>query len=635
MRLVLTGISLLLLCADWARGEPPPANEPKPADEEDARSAGDAETASEPTAPSGRGQRYRSVIVGERPADPSVPVYRLDGERSELSTRVGLLERAAQELPGLYVNARGSGGYGIGPGAAGAIHLRGLGGGPNTEILVIEDGAPDLMGLFGHPIPDALPTRYLASLALVPGGDSVLYGSGAMAGVLLLQTRWRGTPGDGNDVLVAAEGGSYATVNGQAGLLGRRGRFDYLITASALHGNGHRDQAATDEQTFYLKARVRWSCLQLVLRQHTTLLEGEDPGPATRPYLDHFYRAYRFSQSLSLRHTSAWLSGFATLYGNVGLHRLYDGFSSRDEIGGLWIEERAQLARWLAVSLGVDARVAGGTAENTITPTRYGSHHTWSVGPYAQAVATPLGWLAATFGARMAWAQGRGWLPLLKGGLELRPWSGGRIFGRAVQNFREPTIVELYLPMPVANPGLKPERSLTVDFGVDEDWPGVGRATLTAFRTEAHDYIRTLGAFPTWTRANVAHAVFWGVEGALRLTLLRPFFVDVVGSYVWLGQYTAQNPAIKLDATLAYDRRPWRVAVSTEWVGGLYQNDYRQGHLDDVWFLDARVDYWPWPNVHVYLIGRNLTNHRYAFIADYPMPGINILLGLELRFDRS
>jgi hypothetical protein len=35
----------------------------------------------------------------------------------------------------------------------GGIYIRGMGGSPNSQILVVEDGAPDYQGIFGHPIP--------------------------------------------------------------------------------------------------------------------------------------------------------------------------------------------------------------------------------------------------------------------------------------------------------------------------------------------------------------------------------------------------------------------------------------------------------------------------------------------------
>jgi len=40
-------------------------------------------------------------------------------------------------------------------------------------MLVLEDGVPDQMALFGHPIAEAYPSQYLARADVVPGGDSL------------------------------------------------------------------------------------------------------------------------------------------------------------------------------------------------------------------------------------------------------------------------------------------------------------------------------------------------------------------------------------------------------------------------------------------------------------------------------
>jgi len=56
-------------------------------------------------------------------------------------------------VPGAYVTRRGVMGYGLNS-PSGAVMIRGMGGSPNTQVLVVVDGRPDVMGLMGHPIPD-------------------------------------------------------------------------------------------------------------------------------------------------------------------------------------------------------------------------------------------------------------------------------------------------------------------------------------------------------------------------------------------------------------------------------------------------------------------------------------------------
>lgn len=574
---------------------------------------------------------YETTVRGERPpADPVAPVVHVGEEDLEQSTRPGLPERLSQEVPGLYVNARGPGGYGISSGAAGSFRMRGLGGSPNTEVLILEDGIPDLMGIFGHPIPDAYLPAYVREVQVVPGGDSVLYGSGAMAAAVLIETAWPRT--DGDEVRLLGEGGSFHTVQASPGVLGRHGAWDYLATATVFRSDGHRTGAGAGLVGSLLKVRHRISgSLSIVVRQRSTVLDGADPGPASRPYADHWFRVRRFNQAVALRYARGPVDLLATGFANVGLHRLYDGFRSRDLLAGFLARADLVPAPGWAVTGGMDVRVTGGRAENLLDGNDFGSRHVASAAGYAQAAWDPWPWLTLMAGARVQWNERYGVLPLFKGGASLRPWPGGTLYARVVQNFRDPTIMEMYLPFPKANADLRPERSLNTDFGVSHEWPGVLTVSVGGYRLDAWDFIRLLGAYPTFRRENVDRITNWGIEGALEVTVSRPVTIRLAGTRVWRGHFTAQNPDTKIDGTVALEVGPWRAALSGEWVSGLYAGDWWQGRLDDVAFLDLRCDYeWSGGHGRAYVILRNLTNHRYSYIRDSPMPGFHAVGGLEL-----
>ena len=85
-------------------------------------------------------------------------------------------------VPGAYVTRRGVMGFGLGSGNG--VLLRGIGGSPTTGLLVVVDGRPDFMGLMGHPIPDFYTLSDVEMLSITVGPASVLYGNGAMGGVI-------------------------------------------------------------------------------------------------------------------------------------------------------------------------------------------------------------------------------------------------------------------------------------------------------------------------------------------------------------------------------------------------------------------------------------------------------------------
>lgn len=96
------------------------------------------------------GTRYASDI---RHLPMSVSVI----GRAEIDQRheASLLPLLTEQVPGLFVTSRGVMGYGVSTGAAGGMSLRGLGGGATSQMLVLIDGQPQYMGIFGHPIADA------------------------------------------------------------------------------------------------------------------------------------------------------------------------------------------------------------------------------------------------------------------------------------------------------------------------------------------------------------------------------------------------------------------------------------------------------------------------------------------------
>lgn len=78
----------------------------------------------------------------------------VDCTHIEQSLQPSLLPLLTEQIPGLFVTARGVMGYGVSNGAAGGISLRGLSGG-SARMMVLIDGHPQYAGIFGHPVSDA------------------------------------------------------------------------------------------------------------------------------------------------------------------------------------------------------------------------------------------------------------------------------------------------------------------------------------------------------------------------------------------------------------------------------------------------------------------------------------------------
>ena len=110
-------------------------------------------------------------------------------EKIENSSESALLPVLSEQVPGLFVTERGITGFGVSTGSAGQISLRGIGGSPNTQVLVMLDGNPQFMGIMGHPLPDAYISSDVEKVEVIRGPASTLYGTNAMGGVINIITK--------------------------------------------------------------------------------------------------------------------------------------------------------------------------------------------------------------------------------------------------------------------------------------------------------------------------------------------------------------------------------------------------------------------------------------------------------------
>jgi len=116
-------------------------------------------------------------------------------EKIENSSESALLPVLAEQVPGLFVTERGITGFGVSTGSAGKISLRGIGGSPNTQVLILLNGNPQFMGIMGHPLPDAYVASDVEKVEVIRGPASTLYGTNAMGGVINIITRQQNEEG--------------------------------------------------------------------------------------------------------------------------------------------------------------------------------------------------------------------------------------------------------------------------------------------------------------------------------------------------------------------------------------------------------------------------------------------------------
>ena len=276
---------------------------------------------------------HEVVITGTRNATDirHLPMTLSIINRSELEKRYepSLLPTLTEQIPGLFATSRGVMGYGVSTGAAGSINVRGIGSG--AQMLVLIDGHPQYMGLFGHPIADAYQTMLAERVEVLRGPASVLYGSNAMGGVINIVTRQQKKDGVRTNINVGT--GSYGTVQTEATNRIRKNRFSSIVAASYNRTDGHRPDIGFEQYGGYAKLGYdinnTWNVYGDV---NVTHFNASNPGPVYEPLLDNNSRITRGMASFALQNNYKYSSGALGFFYNWGRHKINDGYEMGKEL---------------------------------------------------------------------------------------------------------------------------------------------------------------------------------------------------------------------------------------------------------------------------------------------------------------
>jgi outer membrane cobalamin receptor len=229
------------------------------------------------------------------------------------------LPSALRRIPGVVISRYNLvGSYGGGDG--GAVYLRGLGSGrPGAEIGTLFDGVPRFVGVWTHPIMDALSLDSADGIEVSKSPQSVLQGNMAFGSVNMVPFR-RSAPG--YETAVQGAWGRYGTRSGDIRHGGRTGSFDYYLSAGQKRSDGERDLAYGKTESIYGRAGLQlapgwdWS----VQVDHTGG-SVQDPGSKDNPWPveDSGFKVPRFDTDTELylttmAHRIGSASGMAKLY---------------------------------------------------------------------------------------------------------------------------------------------------------------------------------------------------------------------------------------------------------------------------------------------------------------------------------
>lgn len=576
----------------------------------------------------------------------------VDRSKIDRSLQSSLLPVLTEQVPGLFVTARGIMGYGVSGGAAGSISLRGLSGG-TARLMVMIDGHPQYAGIFGHPIADAYQSFLAERVEVLRGPASVLYGSNAMGGVINIVTRKM--QGDGVKTNVRAEYGSYNTLETELTNRIRKGRFSSVVSGSYNRTDGHRPDMGFEQYGGYAKLGYEmtdnWNVWGDVNVPH---FNASYPGPVGAPLVDGDQRITRGMTALAVENHYEKTSGAVSFFYNWGHHWINDGYTpsagegpkderflSNDNMMGISLYQSARLFKGNRTTLGFDWFRYGGHAwneyvsgEKSGTTSDLVDKHEDELAGYVDFRQDIGSWLTFNAGLRADHHSriGLEWVP--QTGLAFHLPHAMELKVSASKGFRYPILREMYM-FPPQNPDLQPESMWSYELAFSQRLMD-GRLSygVNLFYIDGKNLIVTL---PNphgsgMLNQNSGRIENSGVElqGAYRIN--RYWSVDGNYSYLHMKNPVIAAPEHKLyvGANLSCGR--WNVSSGLQYIAGLYTAVGEDESKEDfvLWNLRAsfRISQW----LDIWVRGENLLAQRYEINAGYPMPQATVMAGVNLNF---
>ncbi len=233
-----------------------------------------------------------------------------------------------------------------------------------------------------------------------------------------------------------------------------------------------------------------------------------------------------------------------------------------------------------------------------------------------------------------------------------------KIYSSFNTSMRMPTFTDLYYdgPTNVGNPGLKPERSSTVEGGLKYSSPAMQGHIGTFFRTGKNiiDWVRTSEDL-LWETQNLTEIRSTGIETQLQVFPERffhqPVFLKKLSlnySYIKLDKgandfysnYILDNLKHKIDIALYHSiwkhlAANWQISwqdrngTYTLFEDGSYT---REVEYAPFWLVNLKL-FWKNKNIEVYSVVSNLFDTEYIDIGNIRQPGRWISLGVSYQLN--
>jgi outer membrane cobalamin receptor len=550
---------------------------------------------------------------------PSISV--VSSEDIKANPDKSIFSLISQHVPGVFVTERDVLGFGVNS-AAGQINIRGIGGSPNNEVLILIDGRPQYMGWFGHPIDDGYLSTNVERVELIRGPASMLYGSNAMGGVINIITH--SSQQDGMTGNASVSYGSYDAQQYGAHLGYQQSGWNVLGSFTHEHTDGSRPWSEYTANSGYLKSSYHFNeQYQFSIDGSFTKFETYDPGTISSPDINNWMHISRGYAGASLENDFGISKGGIRLTYNFGHNELspyYNNFSwvSDDHLAAINLYQKLMLFKDNTIAVGIDVQDNGGKAYNTMV-----NFGTQSLKDYAGYISIQQNFteqLLANAGIRYAHNSYFGDIVVPQAGVNYQFNQETNFRASIGKGYRAPQIFELFQLSPAVS-ALNPEELWNYEIGVSHTFGQTAIVDIAGFIIDVKNTI--IDQWYSMHSFNSGGSHYSGVEGSVEWFITNVLKANANYSLTDNADRTVSVPRHKIYAGADYRWRIFTASLSAQFIRSIYgmSNTYAIVKLPDYTNVEAKIGVQITDKLSLSFSARNILNQSYQTIYGYPMPG--------------
>jgi iron complex outermembrane receptor protein len=629
-------------------------------------------------------------------APPMPPVLREKdafGERSIVGedqiARQGSLDLndTLRNVPGVTAIQRNAVGANTGP----SIFIRGRGAShPSLDTTVSFDGIGTSGAIYGQPLADAIPVFAAEAVEVFKSPQPVNF-SGAYG---LVNVRGRQMRGEGLEVMLGSNYGSFGTYAADSAIGYASGGFDLLTAASWIRSEGHVRHSGADQKSAYLNLGFSindvWG-----IRFMGNMVNAETEQPPSKyqhpAAILPVFKTESLLGSFTLTNDFKKATGFLKMYYSGGdFYYLYEDNMADDwslqNMDAMGIKARETVIPWEdgEITAGFDLDTQQNTNEDHNKVDASGNPRASVIYDFPDTVLfTPYTGISHYYGNKRAFhIQGsagiRGYIHNLWANT-FTPQAGLTLGYNRLDFSLNYSWAAVYPSM--ANiqglsgntealnqagiKAVKPETSYHYEAGLSYSLPGWFSANVSAFFDDGRDRIiaSSFGVSVPQNASRSSYFKIYGLDAGIQATPFDPVELYAGASLLRVRakgedgrevEYLPYTPPFSMNA--GFKLHIWKLTLTGDYqhISGMYAGSLmRAGGSDDgsaftrpnelnlldpINLLNLRLsfefDYKPW-NINkgeVYFSVKNVLNQEYEYYKNYPMPGISFTGGMKVTF---